>query len=211
MIAIARRTYVDRACIVAVGLLAANAAAAQAPQAVVPDAAVQQTAKPSVSHAFAKAMTLKAGAATLAGTIFYAATGNVVDTSVLLVLGNIGATGIYMANDYLWDHFSPNTNLSANNEGFDAVGSAWRNTAKYLTFKPAMTAWSLGTTYLYTGSAATTVTVGSVGFFAFPVMFYANNMAWDWYDWYSASPSAAPPAAPAPPVRPPATGGIAAR
>ena len=187
-----------RAAGFAASLLAPSFALAQTTGPIIQppvEAAAPQAVKPSIMHAFAKAMTLKVGATALAGSIFYAGTGSLVDTGALLVLGNIGATGIFMANDYLWDHLSPNTNVSANNQSFDAMGSAWRNTQKYLTFKPAMAIWAWGSTYLYTGSVAATVTMGSAAFFAFPAVFYANNMAWDWYDWHATSGAAAPPAA----------------
>jgi hypothetical protein len=49
--------------------------------------------------------------------------------------------------------------------------------------------------YLYTGSLASTLTMGSAYSILSPLTFYANNVAWDWLDWYSTGgqPQAAQP------------------
>jgi hypothetical protein len=47
--------------------------------------------------------------------------------------------------------------------------------------------------YAWTGSFSEAATYGSVLFFAMPAVYYANTMAWDWYDWQRARPPAAPP------------------
>ena len=51
--------------------------------------------------------------------------------------------------------------------------------------------WSL--IYAYTGSWTATLMMGSASSLAGPVIFYANNIGWDWYDWYSHPSNAAEP------------------
>jgi uncharacterized membrane protein len=42
--------------------------------------------------------------------------------------------------------------------------------------------------YAYTGSLAVTTIFGTASILTNTVVFYANNMAWDLYDWYAGSP-----------------------
>lgn len=163
------------------GQTAAPAAPAP-PRAVAPSAA-----EASLSHAAAKAVTLKVGTFSL-GTVIYAfGTGSWTAGGLLSAVNAAGSLVIFTANDYLWDHFWPNTNISANNEAFRPTTSLTRNTLKYLTFKPAVTVLNLGTIYWFTNSVAATAATGSVAIFALPAMFYLNNTLWDWYDWQAAS------------------------
>ena len=39
-------------------------------------------------------------------------------------------------------------------EAFDAGADVWRNTAKFLTYKPVVASLKLASLYVYTGSAA---------------------------------------------------------
>ena len=141
----------------------------------------------SLTHSAVKTATLKLASTVLSMALFYGGTGSVADAGMLSVISAAGSGALFAANDYLWDYFSPNTNLAANNESFDPLASAWRNTRKYLTVKPTLIAFGYGVVYWYTGSWSSTLTLGTASIFAFPVAFYGNNMAWDWYDWYSAS------------------------
>lgn len=148
-------------------------------------------AKPSLGHAMAKGITLKIATAGVLSVIYLAGTGSVIDAGVLTAISTAGSYAIYVANDYLWDYFSPNTNISANNPSFDTSASLWRNTGKYLTFKPVVASFSWGLVYAYTGSVNLMLTMGSAGTIAIPLIFYANNVGWDWYDWYAAPTSVA--------------------
>ena len=116
-----------------------------------------------------------------------------VSGGVLTALTAASGYAIYVTNEYLWDTYSPNTNLAANNDKFDTSASLWRNTKKYLTLKPVgmVATWSL--IYAYTGSWTATLAMGSASSLAGPLIFYANNIGWDWYDWYSHPSNAAEP------------------
>jgi hypothetical protein len=91
----------------------------------------------------------------------------------------------------MWDTFRPNTNLRANNEAFGPLSSLSRTTLKYITFKPAVTAWHWGLIYAVTGSLQTMVLAGSVLWFTLPLMYYVNDTAWNFHDWRFA-PGTAP-------------------
>lgn len=140
----------------------------------------------SLSHSAVKGLTQRLGSALKKVAIFSLGTGSVIEGGALTVLTSISSYAIYVGNEYLWDSYSPNTNSRANNEDFDPAASFWQNTAKYLTLKPVGMAASWAVIYVYTGSWAATVAMGGVSSLLGPVVFYANNMAWDWYDWYSA-------------------------
>jgi uncharacterized membrane protein len=141
----------------------------------------------SLTHSAVKTATLKLASTVVSMALFYGGTGNVADAGMLSAISVAGSSALFAANDYLWDYFSPNTNIAANNESFDPLASAWRNTLKYATVKPTLIAFGYGVVYWYTGSVSSALTLGTASIFAFPVAFYGNNMAWDWYDWYSAS------------------------
>jgi len=150
----------------------------------------------SVSHSAANGITLKIGSALKKILIFSAGTGSVAAGGALTVITTASSYAIYVANEYLWDHYAPPANATA--ASFDASSSFWRNTKKYLTLKPVGMAATWSLIYAYTGSWTTTLTMGSASSLAGPLVFYANNMAWDWYDWYSGAAKATAPASPAP-------------
>jgi uncharacterized membrane protein len=157
--------------------------AAAAPAA----APAKQQLPASLTHSAVKTVTLKLASTLVAMGVFFGGTGTVADAGALAAISAVGSSSLFAANDYLWDYFSPNTNIRANDASFDALGSAWRNTLKYATVKPALIGFGYGVVYWYTGSLSSALTLGTASIFAFPVAFYGNNMAWDWYDWYSAA------------------------
>lgn len=166
------------------------------PPATAPAAeqAAPRAVEASVGHAAAKAVTLKA-ATFSTGTIIYAlGTGSVYAGGVLSAINAAGSFVIYTANDYLWDYYSPNTNVSANNETFHATSSLSRNTLKYLTFKPAVTVLNVGTIYWFTETATAMAATSTAAIVALPAMFYLNNTLWDWYDWHSVAKDTVPAA-----------------
>lgn len=150
--------------------------------------AAEIPAPASARHVLAKTLTVEVGAAVAFMTIFGIGTGSLPAASVLttgtLVIGAVA----YPINEYLWDYYSPNTNLPANNPTFDASNSLWRTTYKYLSFKVSILASKFGWLYLYTGSVVSTVTMGTASSLALPAVFYLNDTAWDWYDWSAAAP-----------------------
>ena len=109
-----------------------------------------------------------------------------VTMGALSAINAAGSFVLFTANDYGWDYFWPNTNVSANGS-FHALTSLSRNTAKYLTVKPMFTAMNLGMLCWWTGSAATTAVTGGVIVVGLPLAFYLNNTLWDWYDWRTVS------------------------
>ena len=119
-------------------------------------------------------------------TIFGIGTGSLPAATVLTAGSLVASTLIYPVNEYVWDSLSPNTNLSANNQAFDKSASLWRTTYKYLSFKVSVLTSKFAWVYLYTGSVAATVTMGTASSLALPAIFYLNNTAWDWYDWSTA-------------------------
>lgn len=162
------------------------AAAQPTPVATQPDATAQ-AAPASLGHTALKGVTLKLANAVTSMSIFYTGTGSMFASSALSMLIAATSYSVYVANDYLWDRFSPNTNVAANNQSFQTTTSLGRNTLKFLTFKPAVVTADWTAIYLYTGSWASTLAMGSVWSLLTPVVFYTNNTAWDWYDWWSTS------------------------
>jgi len=160
------------------------------------DAAISKGVAPhaveaSVSHSAAKGITLKAMSVT-AGTVIYAiGTGSLAAGGLLSVINGAGSYVIYVTNEYLWDYYSPNTNVSANNASFQTTSSLTRNTKKYLTFKPAVTVLNVGTIYWFSETLAATAGMSAGAIFMLPVVFYANNVLWDWYDWHGVPPETA--------------------
>jgi uncharacterized membrane protein len=68
-------------------------------------------------------------------------------------------------------------------EAFDPQVDAWRNTKKFLTYKPVIAAVKYASVYVYTRSVMTTLVAGSATVLANTAVFYFNNFAWDYYDW----------------------------
>jgi len=179
-----KATYGGIAC---AGMIYCFAIATCAAQVAAPSAA-QTTAPapvPSLKHTLVKTATQKLMSLFVTGVFVYGGTGSVVAASALTAITTTGAVAIFATNDYLWDYFDPPANTRANEPTFSVASSAWRNTKKYLTYKPAIMAFATGTAYLYTGVLSTAVGFGVGSAFIYTGVFYANNMAWDWYDWYS--------------------------
>jgi len=140
---------------------------------------------PSVEHSALKGVTLRTGVALKDIAIYSLGLGTVAGAGALTAITTAGGYVLYTTNEYLWDRYNPNTNVSANKPSFDQAQSAWRNTAKWLTLKPALVALDWGAIYLWTGSLTATVAMGGAVSLTGPLVFYANNTAWDWYDWYA--------------------------
>ncbi|GEM_PF-1561473 len=138
----------------------------------------------SLSRAALRGLTLKALSAGKKIAIYYAGTGSLYDTGLLVAISTIGTYAIYVGNEYWWDTYTPAVAPSPDGK-FDATESAWRTTFKYLTLKPTAMAFNWAILYAYTGSVATMVVVGSANSLTGPISFYLNNMGWDWYDWYA--------------------------
>ncbi len=154
-----------------------------------------QTAPPSdasLSHSALKATTYKIATATTNLALFSAATGALTGGTLLTVLDTVASATVFTINDYLWDSYDPPPVKQAAEETFDKTQDAWRNTKKFLTYKPTVAAITWGMIYLYTGSATTMLVAGTASSLSKTALFYLNNFAWDAYDWHAATPVTAP-------------------
>jgi uncharacterized membrane protein len=137
----------------------------------------------SLGHSAMKATTFKAGTTAVNLAILSYATGGVAGGALLATFQLAASWVMYTATDYLWDKYDP---LPPKEPGqpFDTNADLWRNTKKYMTYKPVIAMVKLVTLYAYTGSATITAVFGGATIVANGVVFYANNVAWDLYDWY---------------------------
>jgi len=160
-------------------------------EAAISKGVAPHAAEASVSHSAQKGITLKALSVTAGAVIYSIGTGSLAAGGLLSVINGAGSYVIYVTNEYLWDSYSPNTNVSANNASFHTTSSLTRNTKKYLTFKPAVTVLNVGTIYWFSETLAATAGMSAGAIFMLPAVFYVNNVLWDWYDWHSVAPDTA--------------------
>jgi uncharacterized membrane protein len=167
------------------GGLAINPAMAQS---TMPSAAQSEAA--SLSHSALKATTFKVGTAVVNLTLLSYAAGGLAGGAALTTFVTAGSWAIFTVNDYLWDSYAPAPVKQNTAQSFDATSDVWRNTGKYLTYKPVVVSMKLAALYLYTGSASVALVFGTASAAVNTAVFYGNNMAWDYYDWYLAAPAA---------------------
>jgi len=169
------------------GLLASPVMAQVATPGVSPDrAAVVATAAPqdaSLAHSAMKATTYKVGTTAVNYAIFSYAAGGAVGGALLAGIALGASWTLYTVNDYLWDRYNPPPVKQTAGQAFDPRVDGWRNTKKFLTYKPAIAAVKYATVYVYTRSVMTTLVAGSATILANTAVFYINNFAWDYYDW----------------------------
>jgi uncharacterized membrane protein len=161
------------------------------PKLTVPPAAAPPK-DASLSHSALKATTFKIGSTVTNVTLLSYAAGGLVGGVALSTFMLAASWTIYTANDYLWDTYSPPPVKQDANDSFDAGSDVWRNTWKFVTYKPVVASLKLASLYVYTSSATIAVVFGTASVLTNTVVFYANNMAWDAYDWYSNPGIAAP-------------------
>lgn len=161
-------------------------AAAQAvPDPVVVNTDVDTTDGASLGHSAIKATTFKMGSTVANVALLSYATGGIVG-GVALSAFMLGSSWlVYTANDYMWDRYEPPPARQAAGESFDFGANAWRNTLKFITFKPVVASLKVASIYVYTGSIGVATMFGAASIVSNGAIFYANNMAWDMYDWYS--------------------------
>lgn len=181
-----RRTWL--AVVMMCGVWAAPAVAQVAPgPRVVPDLSwTVETAPPrdaSLQHSALKATTYKAGTTAVNFAIFTYAAGGAAGGATLALIALGASWTLYTVNDYLWDRYAPAPKRD-DDAAFDTQDDVWRNTKKFMTYKPAIAAFKYATVYAYTGSVVTTAVAGTATILANTVVFYANNIAWDYYDWW---------------------------
>jgi uncharacterized membrane protein len=142
----------------------------------------------SLTHSAVKATTFKIGSTATNLAILSYATGDVIGGAALTAFMLGSSWVIYTGNDYLWDSYSPPPTKQTGSEAFDATADVWRNTGKFLTYKPVVASIKLASLYVYTGSAAVATIFGTASILTNTAVFYVNNVAWDFYDWYAAAP-----------------------
>ena len=155
------------------------------------DAAKSGAAAPSdasLSHSAFKATTYKAGTTLVNFALLSAAAGGATGGAALAAIALGASWTLYTVNDYLWDRYEPPPAKQDATDSFDPDQDLWRNTKKFLTYKPAIAAFKYATVYAYTGSISAALIYGSATVVANTGVFYANNVAWDLYDWYLAPP-----------------------
>jgi uncharacterized membrane protein len=157
-------------------------------------AAAVPTEKASLAESAARATTFKVGSTIVDVVMLSYATSNIFAGTALSAFMLGSSWLLFTTNDYLWNKYDPPP-VRVDGEAFDLKAAAWRNTLKYLTFKPVIASIKLISLYLYTGSPAITGVFGLGSIVVNSGVFYANNMAWDMYDWYSTRE--VPPAKPA--------------
>ena len=145
-----------------------------------PSAPLAHTSDATLSHSAVKATTFKVAAALSGWFLYTAAAGTVAGGTTLTAFTTVGSWLLYTANDYLWDTYSP----PQQGASFDKGADAWRTTKKFLTFTPFVKLLSSGSVYLYTGSVATVLWFSVAMTVWKSTLFYGNNFAWDYYDWY---------------------------
>jgi uncharacterized membrane protein len=133
--------------------------------------------------------------------------GNALDNLVFLSVGSGGlASGVlltafntaqswtvYTTNDYLWQKYYPPKESRDGTGAFDVQQSAWRTTLKYMTGKPVVASIKIAALYVYTGSVATAFGYGLAATAGASVIFFVNNLAWDYYDQMVANRNASAP------------------
>lgn len=114
--------------------------------------------------------------------VFSAGTGSVVGGTLLTVFNVTKSWGLFTANDYLWDRYFPTDANKDSGKSFDVKQNFWRNTGKFLTYKPVDTAIKFAS--IFTGSASVMLIYGTASSVLNTGVFYVNDLAWDYYDWW---------------------------
>ena len=129
--------------------------------------------------------------------------GNTLNNFAFLTVGVGGLTGgvlltafntlqswtVYTTNDYLWEWLYPRTTSKDAAASFDVKQSFWHTSLKYMTGKPVVASIKIAAVYVYTGSAVTALVYGTAATAGASVIFFVNNLAWDFYDQMAAPPS----------------------
>ncbi len=155
-----------------------------------PAPGVTPTKDASLSHSALKATTFKAGTVIANLSILSYAAGGMVGGVALTAFMTASSWVIYTLNDYAWDSYAPPMKQDADGS-FDASSDVWRNTKKYLTYKPVVASLKLASVYVYTASAPVALVFGTASVLTNTAVFYVNNVAWDFYDWYAGPPPVA--------------------
>jgi uncharacterized membrane protein len=165
---------------------------AGAPMALAaPDESVAApSAKASLAHSGLKTATYEV-ANTIDNFFFLTAgAGDLWAGTLLTAFNTAQSFTVYTVNDYFWEKYNPRP--VSQDGSFDAGQSAWRTTLKYMTGKPIVASIKIAALYAYTGSAATAFAFGGAATAGASVIFFVNNLAWDYYDSWAGGPAASP-------------------
>lgn len=136
----------------------------------------------SFGHSGLKTATYEIGNA-LDNFIFLSAgSGSLVGGALLTSFNTLQSWTVYTTNDYLWQKLYPPAPKTDPNAAFDVKQSAWRTTLKYMTGKPVVASIKIAALYVYTGSIATAFGYGLAATAGASVVFFVNNLAWDYFD-----------------------------
>jgi uncharacterized membrane protein len=149
-----------------------------------------QSRDASLSRSALKATTFKIGSTAANLAVLSYAVGGVVGGAALTGFMIASSWVLYTANDYVWDSIDPPLAKQSADQAFDQTAEIWSTTKKFLTYKPLIASVKLAALYVYTGSVAITAVFGTASILTNTGVFYLNNIAWDWYDWYVAAPPA---------------------
>jgi hypothetical protein len=148
----------------------------------------------SAGESTLRATTYKLGSFVINLAGYSYALGSVTGAGMAAAASGVIAWASFIAVDYVWDTYDPANAKTSADQAFDTGEAARRNTLKYLTFKPVALAEKYGVLYLFSGSLATTLTWGTGLTLLSSGFFFANGMAWDWYDWQAMQPAQTPSA-----------------
>ena len=169
----------------AAGLVAGGVLALAAPAgAAGPDPAPDwlPAFKPSFTHSAIKTTTYEIANALDNFVILSVGAGGLGGGALLTAFNTLQSWTVYSTNDYLWQKYYPPDTSKAAAGAFDLQQSMQRTTLKYLTGKPVVASVKIAALYLYTGSAPTAFAYGLAATAGASVIFYLNNLAWDYYD-----------------------------
>jgi uncharacterized membrane protein len=177
-------------CLVTASLLAPFASAWSATPA---DTAAPLDGSPSTKASFAhsglKTVTYEIGNTLNNFAFLTAGTGELTGGVLLTAFNTLQSWTVYTTNDYLWERLYPRTTSKDATASFDVKQSFWHTSLKYMTGKPVVASIKIAAVYVYTGSAVTALVYGAAATAGASVIFFVNNLAWDFYDQMAAPPS----------------------
>lgn len=146
-----------------------------------PDAPAATAPAPaaSLAHSGVKQLTYEVGN-TINNFVFLTAASGLAGGALLTTFNTMQSWTVYTVNDYVWESLYPR---EASKDGsFDVKQSFWHTTLKYMTGKPVVAGVKIAAISLYTGSMVTGLLYGTAATAGASVVFFANNLAWDFYD-----------------------------
>jgi len=171
------------ACVLAASLLAPVAPAwSAAPPDPAPAQACTSPAKASLAHSGVKQVTYEIGNTLNNFGFLTIGVGTLSSGVALTAFNTLQSWTVYTTNDYLWEKYDPWKTRNEDAVSFDVRRSFWRTTLKYMTGKPVVASIKIAALYVVTGSAVTAFAYGIAATAGASVIFFMNNLAWDYYD-----------------------------